>query len=547
MTLAFSGTSTLTQAVALTPGDPRCTGSPLECRIVIDLVAGAYTVSLNAYDLAPVSGAIPTSAKLLSKAANVPFTAAVGKANVLGVTLDGVPKSLSVSGLPGATAGTAISTPQKFTVTAKDADGNVIVGTYTTLVMVSDSDTSGATTLSSTPVTGDPAGTLASSKDAVSIAYTGIAMNAVTIAATATGATSGHATFAPALSPIGPASAANGVVVNTNAEFNPTSFTVSEPGWTNSPYNQSLTVTPSGCDSIATINPTGYTNSQFIAELVAGATTSGSCTVTFSDPFGQQLVVPIGYQSFTYNGSAQTFVVPAAIAQLTVFAAGAAGGNASPSEPGATGGTGGSIEATVPVTAGESLQVDVGGVGGPGTTTTAGGGGFNGGAAGTYITYPTTYGAAGGGGGASDVREGGTTITPTDYRILIAGGGGGSGGEYGNGGSGGGATGGAGGCGGNYCTGGDGGGGGTPSGGGSGGTSGGGTNGTLGVGGLASTSSGAGGGGGGYYGGGSGSGLGSVYFAGGGGGGSSFVEATGTIVVNTQGGRAGNGYVLVTY
>ena len=61
------------------------------------------------------------------------------------------------------------------------------------------------------------------------------------------------------------------------------------------------------------------------------------------------------------------------------------------------------------VTPGDVLHVFVGGVGGNGS------GGFNGGGIGN-----------GGGGGASDIRIGGTTITPTDYRVIIAGGGGGA-------------------------------------------------------------------------------------------------------------------------
>jgi Glycine rich protein len=114
------------------------------------------------------------------------------------------------------------------------------------------------------------------------------------------------------------------------------------------------------------------------------------------------------HQTFSYTGAAQTFTVPAGVTLVTVDAVGAAGGSA-----GGTAGLGEEIQATLTVTPGDVLNVFVGGTGGNGFG--GGSSGFNGGGIGK-----------GGGGGASDIRIGGTTITPTDYRVIVAGGGGGA-------------------------------------------------------------------------------------------------------------------------
>src|SRR5262249_1152217 len=100
MTIAMSGPSAFSSAFALTPADPRCPGSPLKCTFVVDLAPGNYAAAVNTYDQAPVSGAIPAGAKLLSTAHNVPLSVAHGISNALAVTLGGVPKSLSIGGFP---------------------------------------------------------------------------------------------------------------------------------------------------------------------------------------------------------------------------------------------------------------------------------------------------------------------------------------------------------------------------------------------------------------------------------------------------------------
>jgi hypothetical protein len=247
---------------------------------------------------------------------------------------------------------------------------------------------------------------------------------------------------------------------------------------------------------------------------------------------------------FVYTGDHQTWVVPAGVCAVTVDAFGAEGSAGyTPSWPPPAGGKGAEATATIAVTAGETLQVNVGGQSG-----------FNGGAAGGR-------GERGGsGGGASDVTRD-PTGTPT--RLIVAGGGGGgAAGAGGQGGPGGDA--GQNGTAGTSWAG-DGGGGGTQTAGGTGGAGGTGStyaggpgsDGSLGAGGVGGDGGpnggffyggGGGGGGGGYYGGGGGGGAdGSpslIFFGGGGGGGSSYGPAGTTF---TSGARSGNGAVTISY
>jgi hypothetical protein len=193
MSLAFAGKSSFTRVIGLTPNDPRCSGSPLICSIYVMFSAGSYDVTINAYDQAPANGAIPASAKLLS-GARVKVSVKPGIVNDLRITLDGVPAGIFVGNFPIASAGTAFLN-KSFTVTVKDADGYVILGTYSTPITLSDSDTSGATAIATAGSDGPPSGKLFSSGDVSTISYVGIAIKPVTIGATA-GAAVGRGVFA---------------------------------------------------------------------------------------------------------------------------------------------------------------------------------------------------------------------------------------------------------------------------------------------------------------------------------------------------------------
>lgn len=113
--------------------------------------------------------------------------------------------------------------------------------------------------------------------------------------------------------------------------------------------------------------------------------------------------------TFNYTGAMQTYVVPSGVTSVQIELFGAEGYGSL--------GYGGQLQAEVPVTPGETLEIYVGGAGTPTL------GGFNGGG---DTGGNTGYG---GGGGASDVRQGGSTFFD---RILVAGGGGGTGSNCGS-------------------------------------------------------------------------------------------------------------------
>ena len=255
--------------------------------------------------------------------------------------------------------------------------------------------------------------------------------------------------------------------------------------------------------------------------------------------------------TFSHTGAEQTFTVPGGVTSLIVNAYGGSGGRGASVNEG-IGGLGGQVQATIQVTAGETLYIYVGGrgritgsSGGSYWTKENSAGGFNGGGAGGSIQ-------GGGGGGATDIRRGGNNLS---NRIIVAGAGGGGGGQRrssnpgGDGGDGGGLTGESGDAG-NYGSGGAGGPGGTQSAGGAAQTNS--EAGSLGQGGYGAnpgtnaSQRDAGGGGAGYFGG-AGGGSSNDKGGGGGGGGSSFAISTATNVVHTQGVHTGDGSLTITY
>jgi Ca2+-binding RTX toxin-like protein len=116
--------------------------------------------------------------------------------------------------------------------------------------------------------------------------------------------------------------------------------------------------------------------------------------------------------TFNYTGAGQTWTVPAGVTQATFDLYGAQGGGGCCPATVFPPGLGGQAKATIAVTAGTSIQVNVGGAGSADS-----GPGFNGGGSAAPLTGTP-------GGGASDIRVGGTALTD---RALVAGGGGGSG------------------------------------------------------------------------------------------------------------------------
>lgn len=260
--------------------------------------------------------------------------------------------------------------------------------------------------------------------------------------------------------------------------------------------------------------------------------------------------------SYAYTGAYQTVTVPAGCTGVTVDLQGAGGGLSydEVTDPGVHPRSAGArVQATIPVTPGDTLYVYVGQQGGDALISTVGAGGWNGGADGGNRTDTTGY-TAGGGGGATDVRLNGTTAGD---RIAVAGGAGGNGGHNEE-----------------LATVGDGGDSettgengrtwsvsstGNAGGGHSGGTHAGDlqpagttTDGSVGGSGSGFGAGGGGGGGGGGYGGGQGGGLGykfigAIQGGGGGGGGGNYTAGTATDITETNGYNTGNGSATLTW
>ncbi|HTU81587.1 MAG TPA: hypothetical protein VMF61_05635, partial [Candidatus Acidoferrales bacterium] len=386
------------------------------------LLSGAYTLDVHVYDKGPVNGRIPPDTKLLASDPNLAFTMVRHKINSLNLTLTGAPKSLAVSELPSGTAGTAFTHPKGFSVIALDEAGYTIVGTYEHPLRLDDGDTSGATTIATTGSDDPPARTLLSSSDAATLDYTGLAIVPAAISASTAGAINGTGTFAPALQPIAIKTsdmlndAYAGVdLYATSGTGSSATFSASEIGWTNAPYDKALSLAVQRiCGRIATVSPA---EGGSFAVTVASTPSAGTCTGSLHDGAGQARTVTLAYTNFGYTGTTRSIVVPAGVTKARIQAVGAQGGAGCCG--GGDGGNGGSVAATVNLAPGR-LSVSVGGQGAA-SAGTGGAGGFNGGAPGG--TGSNSYGPSNGGGGG-----GGASTVLLDSAVLVVGGGGGGGG-----------------------------------------------------------------------------------------------------------------------
>lgn len=141
-----------------------------------------------------------------------------------------------------------------------------------------------------------------------------------------------------------------------------------------------------------------------LATAIADKITTAQVAASYVTKAALQMGGGTVTQQFGFTGAVQSWVVPAGVSTVTATVRGAKGG-------GANGGNGAIITGPIPVTAGETLQINCGGRNG-----------FNGGG---------TGGNGGGnfGGGASDIRRGGTALA---NRVIIAAGGGGMSAASGN-------------------------------------------------------------------------------------------------------------------
>ena len=125
-------------------------------------------------------------------------------------------------------------------------------------------------------------------------------------------------------------------------------------------------------------------------------------------------VLEFGTQTFSYTGSQQTFTVPSGVTEIQFDVMGAEGGDIDGITVGWGGtsnvsidaGNGGRVTGILPVTAGETLYIYVGGEGSEDS------GGYNGGGD-AETCSGTEVIAAGGGGGSSYTDSGATDVVHT--------------------------------------------------------------------------------------------------------------------------------------
>jgi hypothetical protein len=176
------GTPVIANLSASSSSCTPATGGGRTCSVTVSAPVGTDTFTEILYASTTGTGT-PLSQNTTSAAI------VAGKSNVINMTLDGVVSSIALAlANPTPALGTAASIA--LTVTIKDASGAAIIGSdpFTNPITLTDSDTSGATTLSKT--------TLASPADAaaLTVAYTGAAIASATFGASATGVTAANVT-----------------------------------------------------------------------------------------------------------------------------------------------------------------------------------------------------------------------------------------------------------------------------------------------------------------------------------------------------------------
>jgi hypothetical protein len=279
---------------------------------------GSDTFVLTTYDASSGSGnALET--------ATGTYTVAQGN-NTESITLEGIPASFSIGNVPAPSAdGTLSSTiggPANagIEVSVFDADGDTITGTYANAVTVTDPDENsdgssfqavgcpGAYPVGNTGGFATTA-TLTSDTSAEYFCYGGIAENPQTLAASASGATSGTANFQPVLAvpaelagsatPASVASDSDGNGRGDIALFEPSgggtgstgSVTYTEAGWTDYPYEQPLDAFANlACSSGSSFSDYGNVGSAangssgtIVTVSAITSPTAAACPLTISD------------------------------------------------------------------------------------------------------------------------------------------------------------------------------------------------------------------------------------------------------------------------
>lgn len=184
-----SGTPSISN---LTPGSSNCNVpaplSPLTCTVTLAVASGAHTFTVKTYDgLAGAGNALSVN--------SAPFTVVANQANLVNITLAGVPANLLVE--PATTdlqmAGSGVSgfeftgeTPHTIVVLPQDADGNLILGPGAPTIAATLTGVSAGSGLAVAPATGG-------NPNAFTITSTGFGGATLALVATPAAASAGSA------------------------------------------------------------------------------------------------------------------------------------------------------------------------------------------------------------------------------------------------------------------------------------------------------------------------------------------------------------------
>ncbi|HET9030306.1 MAG TPA: hypothetical protein VFN49_09015 [Candidatus Aquilonibacter sp.] len=263
---------------ALTPSSSYCTGSVsagLTCTLPVSAPPGQDSITVNLYDAVE-----PGQAYILSTG-SITQTINDQQSNTVNITTNGVPTfGFLSSTAPYPPVGTATAVPLSLELT--DPDGNIIVGSFDMPVTVSDSDTTGATTLSKTSLN------QMSDVNGLSLNYNGVAIPAANLTVSSTSpALAGRVsptltTFTVAPGGSGPV-ASPAVLYFANPQAAAQTVTLSESNGSSGTYAMT-----NGCGSFANVTGSGstYTIAPVASTFSATAPlyyTYGLCTILFSD------------------------------------------------------------------------------------------------------------------------------------------------------------------------------------------------------------------------------------------------------------------------
>ena len=252
-----------------------CSGTPLACTIALYPPLGLLTFGVSLYSQIGEGGSVLAT---FVPSVQHEFNILQNTTNVIGISLDGVPASMIVTAVPTTlTAGTAANAV--LSVVARDASGNVIVGTdpYAAPITLVDNDPTGNTSLPSTSIT--------SPTSTATLVYGG-------------GPLSGSSFTIAAQYPATPANVTANVqvgVLNTfgvtavpaTVSFLSSAQTPQDVTYGEASYAGTFTISDPGCASVATVLDLGGT--LHITPLAAGG-----CTVTIADNASHAASVTIG-------------------------------------------------------------------------------------------------------------------------------------------------------------------------------------------------------------------------------------------------------------